>query len=462
MVVRTVVPDVAVTRTWKVPAGVNVDAPPLDDPPPPQPATVSTPTRSASAGTSTARRRTPRLNFCCVSNIRNSTAARKLASAYSHSMGGDGRWNAAGGAKAGIAPPGPVVKTQSVTVIELPLGVCVGWGNSAATPCGKQVAGATAVAQKVIGPVKPLGPGVTVIGKVASCPGCTTTGPLGPAIANVTPVPVSVTVCAGTGAPLGPAAPSKMLSVAGPREPVADGVKDTPMVHVPPTATGVAVEQVVDAATIEKSVALAPVIVGAPVKVSGPPPMLVRVTVCAGLALPTPWLAKVSALVERLTRDGVAPDRAMVCVPGVALSVIVAVATRAPLADGVNVKTITHEVPACKLVSTVHVVPCATAKSPAFAPMMATFELMFSVAVPELVSVMVSGALVVLSGVAGNAALVGFSVTAGPFPAPIRGTICVEPATAPESSVMVNEAVSLPAIVAVNVTAMAQVASGRT
>ena len=167
IVVRTVVPDVAVTRTWKVPAGVKVDAL-LLDPPPPHPATVNTPSKSARAGTSTAKRRTPRLYFCCVSSTRNKTAARKLAKAYSQSMGGEGWWKPMGGAAPAVPPPGPVVNTHSVTVTELPLGVCVGCGNSAATPCGKHVAGATAVAQNVTGPGNPFGPGVSVIGKVAS------------------------------------------------------------------------------------------------------------------------------------------------------------------------------------------------------------------------------------------------------------------------------------------------------
>ena len=103
-------------------------------------------------------------------------------------------------------------------------------------------------------------------------------------MAKVTPVPVSVTVCV-TGAVA--AAPSKIVSVAGPRAPVAAGVKITPIVHVPDGATGVVVLHVEVLAT-EKSVAFVPVIVGAEVNVSGAPPIFVSVTVCAGLALPTP------------------------------------------------------------------------------------------------------------------------------------------------------------------------------
>ena len=92
---------------------------------------------------------------------------------------------------------------------------------------------------------------------------------------KVTPVPVSVTVCV-TGAVA--TAPSKIVSVAGPRAPVAVGVKITLIVHVPDGATGVAVVHVEVVAT-EKSVAFVPVIVGADKNVSGAPPIFVSVMV---------------------------------------------------------------------------------------------------------------------------------------------------------------------------------------
>src|ERR1700746_969502 len=71
------------------------------------------------------------------------------------------------------------------------------------------------------------------------------------------------------------------------------------------------------------------------------PPLLVRVTDCAALLVPTCWLAKLRLVVERLTAgafDAVpVPVRLTVCGLLLALSVIVIAPVRVPVAVGVKV-----------------------------------------------------------------------------------------------------------------------------
>lgn len=70
-------------------------------------------------------------------------------------------------------------------------------------------------------------------------------------------------------------------------------------------------------------------------------PVLVRVTVCAALAVFKVWLAKVRLELERLTAGAVAfapvPVRVIVCGEPAALSAMVTEAVRVPVAVGVNV-----------------------------------------------------------------------------------------------------------------------------
>ena len=75
-------------------------------------------------------------------------------------------------------------------------------------------------------------------------------------------------------------------------------------------------------------------------------PLFVRVTVCAVLLVPTDWLPKETLLAERLAPGAVpVPDRLTVCGLPAALSVILTVAVRLPLAVGVKVTLIAHFAP---------------------------------------------------------------------------------------------------------------------
>src|SRR5207302_1207676 len=104
------------------------------------------------------------------------------------------------------------------------------------------------------------------------------------AVGGVTPVPVSDTDCGLS------AASSVMFTVAA-RAPVAAGVKLTLIVQLAPGATEPApVGQVLPAAKA-KSAACAPVMVML-VRFSGAPPLLVSVTFCAALVVPTRCLPK--------------------------------------------------------------------------------------------------------------------------------------------------------------------------
>jgi len=103
---------------------------------------------------------------------------------------------------------------------------------------------------------------------------------------------------------------------------------------------------------------------------SGLPPLLLSVTVCAALALPTDCVPKLTLLADRLTVGGVAtpvPDSATVCGLPAALSVMVTDATRLPAAVGLNVTLIVQLAPPATLAP--HVFVCE--KSPAFVPAIA-------------------------------------------------------------------------------------------
>src|SRR3989454_10060903 len=96
--------------------------------------------------------------------------------------------------------------------------------------------------------------------------------------AGAMPVPVRVIVCGL------PEASSTMFSVAL-RIPVASGVKLTLIVQLAPGATEPAPVGQVLSAVMPKSAACAPVMVML-VRFSGAPPLLVSVTLCAGLVVP--------------------------------------------------------------------------------------------------------------------------------------------------------------------------------
>ena len=79
-------------------------------------------------------------------------------------------------------------------------------------------------------------------------------------------------------------------------------------------------------------------------------PLLVRVTDCAALLVPTSWLAKVRLVGERLTAGALAavpvPVRFTVCGLSLASSVMVIVPVRVPVAVGVKVTLMLQFAPA--------------------------------------------------------------------------------------------------------------------
>jgi hypothetical protein len=154
--------------------------------------------------------------------------------------------------------------------------------------------------------------------------------------------------------------------------PTAVGVNVSATVQVPEAATGLEVEHVVPEAAMAKG----PVVV-ITVKVRLAVPVLVTVTVCAGLVVPTGSDGKVGAA-EKLSVVVAAvpvPLKLAVCVLPVtppALSVTVRVAAREPAAPGVKVTLIVQEPDAATGLLVEQVVPVeATAKSLALVPEMA-------------------------------------------------------------------------------------------
>lgn len=122
------------------------------------------------------------------------------------------------------------------------------------------------------------------------------------------------------------------------------------------------------------------------------------------------------------------PVRATLCGDPAALSLIVTLALRLPVADGENVTLIVQFAPAANVLGLAgHVL--VWAKSPALVPLITTL-VMVSAAVPLLVSVTVCGELVVVSCWSPKLTLVGFRVTAGAWttPVPLSATLCGLPA----------------------------------
>src|SRR5438552_1905593 len=119
-------------------------------------------------------------------------------------------------------------------------------------------------------------------------------------------------------------------------------------------------------------------------------PLLVRVTDCAALLVPTSWLAKVRLVGERLTSGAFAYAPVFrsltVCGLSLALSVMVIVPVRVPVAVGVKVTLMLQLAPAATDVPQVLV--CM--KSP-----LATMLVTLSATVPVLVSVTDCATLVV-------------------------------------------------------------------
>jgi hypothetical protein len=88
-----------------------------------------------------------------------------------------------------------------------------------------------------------------------------------------------------------------------------------------------------------------------PLMLSETLPVLVRVTVCEGLVVPTVWLAKVSELGVSVAVGTATPVplRLAVLVPAEVLSLTVTVAERDPVVAGVNVTVMVQMPPAGRL-----------------------------------------------------------------------------------------------------------------
>ncbi len=88
--------------------------------------------------------------------------------------------------------------------------------------------------------------------------------------------------------------------------------------------------------------------------VSAALPLLVSVTLCAGLVVPTAWLPKLRLVDDRLTAGAELvlvplPDRPTDCGLPLALSVIVTAAVSVPVAVGVKVTLMVQLAPAARV-----------------------------------------------------------------------------------------------------------------
>src|SRR5438445_2160089 len=119
------------------------------------------------------------------------------------------------------------------------------------------------------------------------------------------------------------------------RTPVAAGVKLTLIVQLAPGATEPALLGQVLPAVMPKSAGCAPVMVML-MRFSGAPPLLVSVTFCAGLVVPTRCLPKALLVAESVAVGGVTPVPVSDtdCGLPAASSVMFTVAARAPGAEG--------------------------------------------------------------------------------------------------------------------------------
>ena len=187
-----------------------------------------------------------------------------------------------------------------------------------------------------------------------------------------------------------------------------------------------------------------------PVMFSELVPVLVKVTDCAAAVVPTTVLPKVRLEGFSDTPGAVpAPLSVTVCVPPLALSVMVITPVRVPLAVGVNVTAIVHVPEAAIGVEIEQIVPAFRAKSPLAARAMMVSEL-----VPVLVTVTDCAAAVVPTTVLPKVRLEGATDIPAAVPLPVSVTICVPPLA---SSLVVTTLVRVPLAVGVNVTAIVQV-----
>ena len=264
----------------------------------------------------------------------------------------------------------------------------------------------------------------------------------------MTPVPLSVTLCGL------PAALSLIVTLA-PRLPLADGVKVTLIVQLAPAASVLGLMgQVLVCA---KSPAFVPATVML-VIVRAAVPLFVSVTDLAALVVPTFWAPKLRLVGFSVTAGAETvpvPESATLCGLPAALSLIVTLALRLPVAVGENVTLSVQVAPAASVLGlSGQVFVCA--KSPALAPL-TPMLLIVNAAVPLLVSVTDFAALVVPTSWLPKLSDVGLSVTpgAGVTPVPLSATLCGLP---PASSLMLTLALRPPFAEGVNVTLSVQFA----
>ena len=178
-------------------------------------------------------------------------------------------------------------------------------------------------------------------------------------------------------------------------------------------------------------------------------PVLLRVTLCAVLVVPTFWLLNVKLVAERLAAAAVpVPVRFTVCGLPAALSEILTVAVRAPAAVGVNV-TLIVQLP---LTATELPQVFVSAKSVVLVPAMLML-VMLKLTLPVLLRVTLCAELVTPTFSLAKVRPEGDRLTWLERPVPVRLTVCGLPAALSE---MLTVAVRVPAAVGVNVTLIVQ------
>jgi hypothetical protein len=193
-----------------------------------------------------------------------------------------------------------------------------------------------------------------------------------------------------------------------------------------------------------------PPMINALLGVAGSDALLVSVTVCAALVVPTAWeMANVTLAGERLAMGAVTPTpfSAITCGLLPALSVKVTVPTALPAAVGVKVTLMVQIPPAVS--DAPQVLVCAKEA-------VATIEVRVRVAVPVLVTVTICAALVEFTICEPKLSVLAESVTAGALsPVPPKVIVCGLLAAL---SAMVTLPYRFPAAVGVNVTLIVQFA----
>jgi hypothetical protein len=271
---------------------------------------------------------------------------------------------------------------------------------------------------------------------------------VGDSVTGGAPVPLRLTGCVE---PLTLPELSVTVSVAVKLPDAAAGVKLTEMVQLLPAAT--VVPQLF---VCPKSLAFVP-LMATLATVNGPVPVLLSVTDCAALVVPTVWAANVSEVGETPAVGDVPVPLSVtfwVAPTLPELSITCSVALRLPTAVGSNVTEIVQFAPTAKLAAQVLV----SAKSAEFVPPI-TMLVIVRGPVPVLVRVTVCALVVTPTLMPANVRLLGEAPATGiPTPVPLSEAVCVEPVTLPVLSVTVSVALRLPGAVGVNVTEIVQFA----